>query len=265
MCMVTMIPSTPALASNSYPNDNLAGNYYVLTDKDLPNLGKATSIEPITTVEAEDTFFANKGKDAALIPPSFGTPSADLPGSGDYLTPNRITDKKPATVYTATAANSHSGIGSSTVLPPAVNSVVTNNNHAFTLPSEVINDDESLGYLSIPKYNIRVKVYETESLESLSKGVGHFKFTSAWNGNAGFAGHNRGINTYFGQIHNLVKGDTIIYQTKYGTRIYEVVTVQKIKATDYSYLERTSDNRVTLITCVANQPDYRWCVQAVQK
>lgn len=265
MCMVMMtIPSIPALASNSYPNDNLAGSYYVLTDKDLPNLGKATSIEPITTVEAEDTFYSNKSKDAALIPPSFGTPSADLPGSGEYLTPNRVTDKKQAAVYTATVSSS-SNISGGAARPPAVNSTVTSPNHAFTLPSEVMNDDESLGWLSIPKYNIRVKVYETESLESLSKGIGHFKFTSAWNGNVGFAGHNRGINTYFGQIHHLTKGDNIIYQTKYGTRIYEVVTVQKIKATDYSYLERTVDNRVTLITCVANQPDYRWCVQAMQR
>ena len=42
-------------------------------------------------------------------------------------------------------------------------------------------------------------------------------------------------------------------------------TVTKIEETDFSNLERTSDNRITLITCVNNQPTKRWCVQAVEK
>ena len=63
---------------------------------------------------------------------------------------------------------------------------------------------------------------------------------------------------------DLKKGDKIKYTTKFGTRTYQVKTVTKINETDYSYLERTSDNRMTLITCVENVPRKRWCVQAVE-
>ena len=124
--------------------------------------------------------------------------------------------------------------------------------------------DGSIGTLKIPSVNLSVKVYETESLESLAKGAGHFKSTSCWDGNIGIAGHNRGVTNHFGKIHTLKKGDKIKYTTKLGTRTYQVKTVTKINETDYSYLERTLDNRITLITCVENVPSKRWCVQAVE-
>ena len=38
-----------------------------------------------------------------------------------------------------------------------------------------------------------------------------------------------------------------------------------IKDTEWKYLKNTEDNRLTLITCVENQPEYRRCVQAVEK
>ena len=37
-----------------------------------------------------------------------------------------------------------------------------------------------------------------------------------------------------------------------------------ISNTDYSYLNEMGDNRITLITCIANQPSLRLCVQAVE-
>ena len=134
----------------------------------------------------------------------------------------------------------------------------------FTLPDGLYYADGSIGTLKIPSVNLNVKVYETESLESLAKGAGHFKSTSCWDGNIGIAGHNRGVTNHFGKIHTLKKGDKIKYTTKLGTRTYRVKTVTKIKETDYSYLGRTSDHRITLITCVENVPSKRWCVQAVE-
>ena len=59
-------------------------------------------------------------------------------------------------------------------------------------------------------------------------------------------------------------GDTITWTTKLGTRTYEVVSVQKVKETDISGTAATSDNRLTLFTCVRDQRDYRWMVQAVE-
>lgn len=48
------------------------------------------------------------------------------------------------------------------------------------------------------------------------------------------------------------------------TRTYLVETVTKISSSDWSYLSSTTDNRITLFTCVAGDSSQRWCVQAVQ-
>ena len=34
---------------------------------------------------------------------------------------------------------------------------------------------------------------------------------------------------------------------------------------DTSVLNDSTENIITLVTCVMNQPDYRWCVQAREK
>jgi len=86
-----------------------------------------------------------------------------------------------------------------------------------------------------------------------------------WNGNVCLAAHNRGTNAYFGKIHELDYGDKITLTTKKGTRTYRVFNVEKISVSDTSNLQGTSDNMITLITCVKNQADYyRWCVQGYE-
>ena len=52
------------------------------------------------------------------------------------------------------------------------------------------------------------------------------------------------------------KGDNI--------KQYQVETVTIIQDNDWSYLQSTKDNRITLITCVKNEPNYRLCVQGIQ-
>ena len=69
---------------------------------------------------------------------------------------------------------------------------------------------------------------------------------------------------YFGKLKNVKVGDTVKYETIQGTKTYEVTFVGKISSTDYSYTNEMGDNRITLITCVANQPSLRLCVQAVE-
>ena len=83
--------------------------------------------------------------------------------------------------------------------------------------------------------------------------------------NVAFAAHNRGVANHFGKIHTLSIGDKITYTTKLGTRTYEVYSVSKISVNDVSVLNDSADNILTLVTCVRNEPDYRWCVQARQK
>ena len=124
--------------------------------------------------------------------------------------------------------------------------------------------DGSIGTLYIQKLNKTIKVYEGESLENMKKGIGHFESTSAWDGNCGFAGHNRGAAAYFSFVKDLAVGDTIIYTTKYGTRTYTVYNKVKVSETDYSGLGWSAENIISLITCVADEPAYRYLVQARQ-
>lgn len=123
----------------------------------------------------------------------------------------------------------------------------------------------AVGRISIPVLGIsRYYVWEGETSSSMKKGVAHFSSTSVWDGNVGICGHNRGATYVIGNIKNLEPGDKITYTTSEGTRTYVVETVTAIRNDDWSYLTATSDNRITLITCVKNDSEHRWCVQAVE-
>ena len=135
---------------------------------------------------------------------------------------------------------------------------------AYTSVDGMERKDGSIGTLKIPSLNINMKVWEGETNTSMAKGLGHYSSTSGWDGNVGVCGHNRGAKYTIGNIKNLKDGDTITYTTVYGTRTYEVVTVETIASSDWSYLQATSDNRITITTCLANQPSKRVCVQAVE-
>lgn len=124
--------------------------------------------------------------------------------------------------------------------------------------------DGSIGTLRIPEIDLKVTAYDGDTYEAMKKGVGHIASTSAWDGNIGLVGHNRGSNDYFRKLKNLELGDEITYKTKLGTRKYEVTFIGRISETDWSRLQYTDDNRITLITCVEDVPDKRLCVQAVE-
>ena len=136
---------------------------------------------------------------------------------------------------------------------------------AYTSASGMVRSDGSIGTVSIPSLNISMKVWEGETNESMAKGMGHYSSTSGWDGNVGVCGHNRGAKYVIGAIKDLNIGDTIKYETVYGTRTYAVSYVGVISNTDWSRLQATADNRITITTCLADQPDYRVCVQATEK
>lgn len=155
----------------------------------------------------------------------------------------------------------------STESPDAVwaDTPVSYGNDEFTLPDAVLMSDGSLGTLSIPKISLTVPIYETDDeIEAMANGVAHMKETSCWAGNVGLAGHNRGVNTFFGKVHSLAEGDTIKLTTALGTRTYNVVSNKVIDENDWSSLGRTEDNRITLITCVDDNGTKRVSVQAVE-
>lgn len=139
----------------------------------------------------------------------------------------------------------------------------------YTLPERTQMADGSIGVLSIPKLGLTVNVFETQNeMEAMTKGIAHFKTTSAWDGNVGLCGHNQNFDLtdgYFKNIHKLSEGDTLHYKTALGERSYTVTTIKEIAASDWGDLGRTEDNRLTLITCISGKSDSRLVVQAVEK
>ena len=70
---------------------------------------------------------------------------------------------------------------------------------------------------------------------------------------------------YFARIKELKEGDEIRYKYFDFEKIYTVVENKIIKDTDWEDLEKTEDNRITLITCVENEPEYRRCLKGIEK
>ena len=143
--------------------------------------------------------------------------------------------------------------------------------NAFTLPEKAMLDEEngSIGVLSIPALGLSVNVYEAEDeMAAMSRGVAHFKSTSAYDGNVGLSAHNinfDGTDGYFKNLYTLKTGDTVSYKTALGEREYEVSLVKTISETDWSYLSRSTENRLTMVTCISGKPTQRVLVQAIQK
>lgn len=115
----------------------------------------------------------------------------------------------------------------------------------------------------ISKINLDAPILEGTEQEVLRRGVGHFTSTSKWDGNVVLAAHNRGYKyNFFQEIKRLELGDKIEYKKEQATRTYEVIWKCRIKETDLSCLENTKENKLTLITCEENMPEYRVCIQA---
>ena len=257
-------------------------------DFDAPEdylFGQPTSDDTIYEWENPNV---DRSKNTALVAPGFGTPTSYLPGSGEYLTPNLVPGAFSGGLVNAVGsagANTTGGVAGSSTIAGEYPPVDTSGNFTMTqIPSssptdiaqgsigsgytEVTSDlyyaNGSLGTLKIPSIGLTVNVVQGTDSAALAKGAGHFTNTSIWDGNVCFAGHNRGVNNHFGKIHTLEAGDTITLTTMLGTRTYAVVSVEKVSVNDSSGTAATTDNRVTLYTCVMNEPDYRWCVTAVQ-
>ena len=116
--------------------------------------------------------------------------------------------------------------------------------------------------ITIPKISLKAEISEGTSKEIMDKFVGHFEETTKTSGNVGLAAHNRGYNVnYFANLKKLKEGDKIIYKCYGFERTYVVTKNLIITDEDWSYLEETEKNTITLITCVENEPMYRRCIQ----
>lgn len=209
---------------------------YSFDGPDSGLFGRSTSDET-TYITAEPPTSRDRSKTAALIPPTFGSPTSYTINTGEPL-------KAHVTTQAMTG---------STGWVAARYTAVT---------GDLYDSRGSLGTLRIPTLGLTVPIYEGTDSAALAKGAGHFTGTSIFDGNVAVAGHNRGVNNHFGQIHTLTAGDTITLDTALGSRTYAVSSVSMIGVEDIFVLDGTAENTITLITCVRDRPDYRWCVKA---
>jgi sortase A len=228
-----------------------------------------------------------RNKDVALFPPGYGVFSGDIPTeasspyhsnvkpdyAGDITNYSSSVDSYYGNLSATAGSMSDTGLlpSTSTMQSAPVQDFTTVGEREisqssvyndYLLTEASVREDGSIGTLKIPALGLSVTVYEGEDLDNLSRGVGHFTFTSAWSGNIGIAGHNGGSAGYFEGIKDLDYGDKITFSTAYGTRTYEVTDFETISETDYSVLGYTPDNRLTLITCVEGEPSKRLAVIA---
>lgn len=120
--------------------------------------------------------------------------------------------------------------------------------------------------ITIPKISLEAEISEGTRKEVMDKFVGHFEETTKTSGNVGLAAHNRGyLINYFADIKKLKEGDEIIYKYFEFEKTYLVTENKIIKDIDWEPLENTKENKITLITCVENEPEYRRCIQAIEK
>lgn len=277
---------------------------YTLEGTESPNYGKSTSVEVVQTPDGGARKNEDISKNASLIPPTFGSPTSNVLNSGSYLTPDLAPNSRAATgtgavingslatvlppslgtMQTLTGESSAAGTPVTGSIAPAGSAFpvdyssagggstltieqtpMANASSGYTeVTSDLYYSNGSLGTLEIPAIGLEVSIFQGTDAATLKKGAGHFEDSSIWDGNVAVAAHNRGANAYFRDIHTLEMGDRIILNTKQGTRTYEVFSVSKVDETDRSGLTASSSNMISLYTCVRDERDFRWCVQASQ-
>ena len=139
---------TAALAAPAYALE------YSIDAPDDYDFGRNTSIEVIHTADGGAMRNEDVSKNAALIPPAFGSESMNALHTGEYLTPNLA----PRTLPTAGAVIS----GSGDVVTPGSTVSSGNGYQPAVLFTEVASDlyykNGSLGRLEIPALDLSVRI-----------------------------------------------------------------------------------------------------------
>jgi sortase A len=129
------------------------------------------------------------------------------------------------------------------------------------VPSSVI------GRLEIPRLNVSVMVREGADGKTLHRAVGHIPGTAlpGYAGNVALAGHR---DTFFRELRNIQKDDTIQLETENGTYHYLVKSTEIVGPRDVGVLAASGGPTLTLVTCypfyyVGSAPK-RFIVRATQ-
>ena len=166
---------------------------YTMNAPDDYLFGRPTSDDTIYEWENPNV---DRSKNTALIPPTFGSPTSYLPGTGTPLTPNLIPGALTGGgLVTQTGGVTYPTVGGS----PGGNSGAGSAATGWTdVTGDLYYSGGHLGTLKIPAIGLSVRVYEDTDSSTLMKGAGHFEGTSIWDGNVSIAGHNRGYGTTLG-------------------------------------------------------------------
>jgi len=107
---------------------------------------------------------------------------------------------------------------------------------------------EPIGRIEIPRLHISVMVFEGTGPKILRVAAGHIEGTAlpGTSGNIGIAAHR---DTFFRPLRDVRPQDGILLTTSYGTFRYVVDAIEIVDPTDVQVLDRTSDPRLTLVTC----------------
>ena len=232
------------------PTSNVLNSGSYLTPDLAPNSRAATGSGAVIN-----------GSMTAVLPPSLGTMQTLMGDSATAGTPATGTIAPADSAFPVDTSTSSGGSSNLIIEQTPMDNAST----GYTdVTSDMYYKDGSLGTLEIPAINLEVGIYQGTDAATLKKGTGHFEDSSIWDGNVAVAAHNRGANNYFGKIHTLEVGDRIILTTRQGTRTYSVSSVSKVDESDRSGLTSSASNMISLYTCVRDERDYRWCVQAYE-
>lgn len=243
LCTVTFLTTASALeyhyTADSYPN-----HFYTPTSSNraldidsADNSGGAAIIVPS----------AGMGTDADSTTPREGSPVIPV---GSYIDP--WGDSVEQQINTGEKLNGMENV--------SFNRLAGAESGSYTAQTQLAVTNGHFGAVSIGNRKLFAYVYPGATYESMRKGAGHVDGTSVWNGNVALCGHNRGSWPYFGTLKSVQVGDIITYRTSLGVRTYRVTAAGRIAATNTVVLNSSADNRITLLTCIANEPSYRLCV-----
>ena len=230
----------------------------------LDGFGRTTTFEgTILPDPAADNHRRNK--DAAFMPPPFGVFSGSIATPPSSLLHDNLRESGFIHVNhefpLATGGEDWA---------PGINTVTSggflnpSSQMAGMVTAPWLYEDGRLGTLRVERLNITVNVYEGETGANMAKGAGHISSTSAWDGNVALAGHNRGSSAYFSFVKDLKAGDKLTYTTRHGARTYEVVSLTQINEWSTDPVKWSAENILSLVTCIANQPELRYFAVARQ-
>ena len=134
---------------------------------------------------------------------------------------------------------------------------------------EEIDEEPEIQYdwaLKISKINLYAEIAEGTDDEILTQYIGHFKESKKESGNVCLAAHNRGYEfNYFADLDKLEEGDEILYFINGNEYKYIIDEILVIYETDWTVIENTEEDRITLITCIEDREHYRLCVRGIMQ